>query len=89
MKNPQVGLGVITPENRSLLNGGQGRLSPYIPALAKAVGYSPRGMTNSALITLWIDVDNPANWRAAVDWLHEKFEIYLGILSQPPPYGNR
>lgn len=88
-KNPQVGLGVVTPENRSLLDGGQGRLSPYIPALAKALGYSPIGMSSSALITLWIDVDNPDNWRAAADWLHEHIEIYRRILSQPPPAGDR
>ena len=88
-ENPQVGLGVITPENRSLLDGGQGRLRPHIPALAKAVGINPSRMENSALITHWIDVDDPANWSAAADWLHERIEIYRRILSQPPPSGNR
>ena len=85
VENPQVGLGVITPENRSMFSGGQGRLRPHIPALAKALGYSPRGMANSALITRWIDVDDPANWQQAADWLHEHIEIYRRILSQPPP----
>ena len=85
MKNPQVGLGVITPGNRSMFNGGQGTLRPYIPALAKAIGHSPGGMRSSALITLRIDVDNPNNWQRAADWLHEKLEIYRRILSQPPP----
>ena len=83
--DPQVGLGVVTPGNRSLLHGGQGLARPYIPALAKALGYSPSGMSGSALITHYIDVDNPDNWTAAVDWLHEKVEIYRRILSQPPP----
>ena len=85
VKNPQVGLGVITPGNRSMFHGGQGILRPYIPALAKALEYSPSGMSVSALITHYIDVDNPDNWTAAVDWLHEKVEIYRRILSQPPP----
>ena len=84
MKNPQVGLGVVTPENRSLLYGGQGRVRPYIPALAKALGHSPSGMSGSALITCYIDVDDPDNWQEASDWLHEKFEIYRRILAQPP-----
>ena len=85
VKNPQVGLGVVTPGNRSMFYGGQGRAKPYIPALAKALGHSPSGMSGSALITYYIDVDNPDNWTAAVDWLHDKFEIYRRILSQPPP----
>lgn len=85
MKNPQVGLGVITPENKSLFDGGQGRVRPYIPALAKALGYNRRDLNSTALITLRIDVDNPANWPEAADWLHEKIEIYRRILSQPPP----
>ena len=83
--DPQVGLGVVTPGNRSLLHGGQGLAKPYIPALAKAIGHSPSGMSGSALITYYIDVDNPDNWTAAVDWLHENVEIYRRILSQPPP----
>lgn len=86
--SPQVGLGVVTPENMSMFEGGQGRLRPYIPALAKAVGRHPTNMRSSALITRWLDVDNRNNWDAAVDWLHENFEIYLGIISQPPQAGN-
>ena len=82
--SPQVGLGVVTPENMSMFEGGQGRLRPYIPALAKAVGRHPTNMRSSALITRWLDIDNRDNWTSAVDWLHEKFEIYQRILSQPP-----
>ena len=83
--NRQVGLGVVTPENMSMLFGGQGRVRPYIPALAKALGRSPNGMSGSALITRYIEIDNPDNWQEAADWLHEVFEIYRRILSQPPP----
>ena len=80
--NRRVGLGVVTPENRSFRHGQQPRVRPYVPALAKALGYSPNG--NSAWVERRIEIGNRDNWTEAVDWLHEIFEIYIRVLSQPP-----
>ena len=59
-------------------------LRPYLPALAKELGVNPNQMSRIAAIRLDIDIANPDNWTEAVDWLHEIFEIYQRILSQPP-----
>ena len=80
----QVGMVVAGPGGRypqSLF----GALSPYLPALAKELGVNPNQMSRIAHVQLDIDISNPDNWREAADWLHEKFEIYRRILSQPPP----
>ena len=63
-----------------------GELKPYLPALAQAAGMDPEKSwdAESAHIRLDIDISNPDNWQQAADWLHEKFEIYQRILSQPP-----
>ncbi len=63
-----------------------GELKPYLPALAQAAGMDPNKSRDaeSAHIRLDIDISNPDNWHIASDWLHEKFEIYQRILSQPP-----
>ena len=61
-------------------------LMPYLPALAQAVGMDPDKSRSreTAHIQLDIDISDPDNWPEAADWLHEKFEIYRRILSQPP-----
>ena len=59
-------------------------LRPYLPALAKELGVNPTQMSRIAAIRLDIDISNPDNWAQAADWLHEVFEIYIRVLSQPP-----
>ena len=79
----QVGMVVAGPGGRypqSLF----GALTPYLPALAKELGVNPNQMSRIAHAQLDIDISNPDNWPQAADWLHEVFEIYRRILSQPP-----
>ena len=78
-----VGLWVITPGAGSFYSE-QPQVEPYLPALAKELGRDPYHMLSSAHTQLEIDISNPDNWQQAADWLHEVFEIYRRILSQPP-----
>ena len=83
----QVGLWVITPESRTF-RAEQPRVKPYLPALAQELGIDLSDLDSSAFINVGVDISNPDNWTSAVDWLHEVFEIYRRVLSQPPA-GNR
>ena len=79
----QVGMWVTDPRGRrsqSILAA----LSPYLPALEKELGMNPNQMSVIAHVQLDIDISNPDNWAQAADWLHEVFEIYRRVLSQPP-----
>ena len=78
-----VGLWVITPGAGSFYSE-QPQVEPYLPALAKGLGVNPNQMSRIAHMQLDIDISNPDNWQEAAGWLHEKFEIYRRILSQPP-----
>ena len=78
-----VGLWVITPGAGSFYSE-QPQVEPYLPALAQELGRDPYHMLSSAHTQLEIDISNPENWPEAADWLHEVFEIYRRILSQPP-----
>ena len=79
----RVGMWVADPRGRNPLSV-SAALRPYLPALAKELGVNLNQMSRIAHVQLEIDISNPDNWREAADWLHEVFEIYRRILSQPP-----
>ena len=79
----RVGMWVAGPGGRNP-HSVSGALRQYLPALAQELGVAPNQMSRIAAIHLPIDISNPDNWPEAADWLHEVFEIYRRILSQPP-----
>ena len=79
----RVGMWVAGPGGRNP-HSVSAALRQYLPALAQELGVAPNQMSRIAAIHLPIDISNPDNWREAADWLHEVFQIYRRILSQPP-----
>ncbi len=90
-----IGVGIyITSAHNQPIEPTRERIRPYIPNLMRELGIDPERPPASFgpnFIGKWlaqwyleIDVSHRGNWHIAIDWLHEKLEIYRRVLSQSP-----